>query len=91
MSDIRVRIGQQSDLKVRIGQQNAIKVIASNAPSGTFLDKLENVADVNINDRADNTVLIYDSIEKVYKHVDPAQILDLADAIDNQSIDFGTF
>ena len=80
-----------SDVRVRIGQQNAIKVIASNAPSGTFLDKLENIADVNVDDRADNTVLIYDSVEKVYKHVDPAQILDLGDAVDNQSIDFGTF
>ena len=75
---------------VRVGQQNAIKVVASNqsAAVGT-LDKLEYVGDVNISSRSTNTFIMYNGSE--YIHVDASQIMDLADTVDNDTIDYGSF
>lgn len=46
MSDIRVRVGQQSDIRVRVGQQDAIKVVSLLA--GTKDIALAGLTDVNI-------------------------------------------
>jgi hypothetical protein len=86
---IRVKTNNNTTT-VRVGQQNAIKIVASNqsAAVGT-VDKLQNVGDVNINSRSNNTFLMFNGTE--YIHVDAAQILDLADNIDDEAIDYGGF
>ena len=33
----------------------------------------------------------FDSTDNKYKHVDPAQVLDLADSVDDNAFDGGTF
>ena len=81
MSEIRVSVGQQ---------QNAVKVIASS--TGSAAGKLAVIAtDVDTTNRANRTLLMYDSATDTYIHVDPAQIVDLADNVDNESYDAGTF
>lgn len=91
MSGIKVKTNS-NQVTVRIGQQNAIKVVAANSSAATTtLESLEKIGDVDITNRGNNTLIMYDSLTQTYKHVDPAQILDLADAIDNESIDYGTF
>lgn len=91
MSGIKVKTNS-NQVTVRIGQQNAIKVVAANSSAATTtLESLEKIGDVDITNRANNTLIMYDSLTQTYKHVDPAQILDLADAVDNESIDYGTF
>jgi hypothetical protein len=86
---IRVKTNNNTTT-VRVGQQNAIKVVASNqsAAVGT-LDQMSNVGDVNITDRATNTVMLFNGTE--YVHVTAAQILDLADNTDDDAIDYGGF
>ena len=86
---IRVKTNNNTTT-VRVGQQNAIKVVASNqsAAVGT-VDKMSSVGDVNITDRATNTVMLFNGTE--YVHVTAAQILDLADNTDDDAIDYGGF
>ena len=86
---IRVKTNNNTTT-VRVGQQNAIKVVASNqsVAVGT-LDQMSNVGDVNITDRATNTVMLFNGTE--YVHVTAAQILDLADNTDDDAIDYGGF
>jgi hypothetical protein len=86
---IRVKTNNNTTT-VRVGQQNAIKVVASNqsAAVGT-VDQMSNVGDVNITDRATNTVMLFNGTE--YVHVTAAQILDLADNTDDDAIDYGGF
>ena len=40
---------------------------------------------------ADNTFLMYDADTDKYLHVDAAQIVDLADSVDDEAFDAGTF
>ena len=86
---IRVKTNNNTTT-VRVGQQNAIKVVASNqsAAVGT-VDQMSSVGDVNITDRATNTVMLFNGTE--YVHVTAAQILDLADNTDDDAIDYGGF
>ena len=90
---IRVKTNNNTTT-VRVGQQNAIKVIASNkiasAVAGdAVIVAMGNVTDVDIADRAVNTLLMYNGTE--YVHVDPSQILDLADSVVDQAVDYGGF
>tara|TARA_R100001015_G_C4635056_1_gene203311 strand:+ start:10101 stop:10364 length:264 start_codon:yes stop_codon:yes gene_type:complete len=82
-------------IKVRLGQTSARKVVSSQraaASSGSSsLDKIENIQDVDITGRSGNTLLMFDSTDNKYKHVDPAQVLDLADSVDDDAFDGGTF
>ena len=86
---IRVKTNNNTTT-IRVGQQNAIKVVASNqsAAVGT-VDKLQNVGDVNINSRSNNTFLMFNGTE--YVHVDAAEVLDLADTVSDDTIDYGGF
>lgn len=90
MADIKVKTNS-NQITVRVGQQNAIKVVAANSAATLSLEKLENVNDIDTTNRSNNTLIMWDSLTETYKHVDPAQILDLADNIDNESIDYGSF
>ena len=89
MANIRVKTNNNTTT-VRVGQTNAIKVVASNqsAAVGT-VDEMQNVGDVNISGRGNNTVLLFNGSE--YIHVTPSQILDLADGTDDDSLDYGGF
>jgi hypothetical protein len=90
---IRVRTNNNTTT-VRVGQQNAIKVIASNKIASAIAGDevvvaMANIIDVDIDDRAVNTLLMYDGT--YYVHVDPARIMDLADSVVDQAIDYGGF
>lgn len=90
MANIKVRVGQQNTIGVRVGQQNAIKVISSNlASTGDIY--LSEVNDIDITNRSNRTFLMYDSATQKYVHVNAAQVVDLADGIDDDSFDGGSF
>lgn len=89
MADIKVKTNN-NQVVVRVGQQNAIKVVASNSAVQSSGD-MENIGDVDITNRGNRTFLMYNSATNTYIHVDAAQIMDLADSVDNESIDYGSF
>ena len=86
---IRVRTNNNTTT-VRVGQQNAIKVIASNKVATTAeVISMDSITDVDTGDRAVNTLLMYNGTD--YVHVDPARIMDLADNVVDQAVDYGGF
>jgi len=91
MPEIKVSVGQQQNaIRVSVGQQqDAIKIIASGKGSSGNLAQI--ATDIDATARANNTVLIYNSATQTYIHVPASQIVDLADNVDNDSYDAGTF
>jgi hypothetical protein len=77
-----------ANIRVRVGQRTAQKVIASNKAAA---NSIGGATDVDTTTRANNTLLMYDSSTGTYKHVDTAQIVDLADGVDDDSFDAGSF
>ena len=93
MASIKV-VKNVNPITVRIGQRTVKKVVASEKAATTTLatlQKLEQVQDIDITQRADNTFLMYDTSTQKYLHVDAAQIVDLADSVDDDAFDAGTF
>ena len=81
-------------ITVRLGATSARKVVASEKAATTTLStlqQLENVQDINVDARADRTLLMFDASSQKYIHVDPAQVVDLADSTDDDAYDAGTF
>ena len=88
MANIKVRSSNNSII-VRVGQTNATKVVASNV-AASAAGTLEAIAsDVTSTGRSTNTFLMYDGSD--YIHVDASQIVDLADTVDDDTIDYGSF
>jgi len=93
MASIRVQ-KLNNAITVRIGQRTVKKVVASEKAATTTLatlQELEQVQDIDVSQRADNTFLMYDTSSQKYLHVDAAQIVDLADSVDDDAFDAGTF
>ena len=93
MASIRV-VKNVNPITIRIGQRTIKKVVASEKAATTTLatlQELEQVQDIDVSQRADNTFLMYDTSPQKYLHVDAAQIVDLADSVDDDSFDAGTF
>ncbi len=53
--------------------------------------KLSDLNDVDTTNIANNYVLIYDESSNTYKFVPPSQVLDLADGVDDDSLDYGSY
>ena len=93
MASIRV-VKNTNPITIRIGQRTVKKVVASEKAATTTLatlQELEQVQDIDVSQRADNTFLMYDTASQKYLHVDAAQIVDLADSVDDDAFDAGTF
>jgi hypothetical protein len=93
MASIRVT-KVSNPITIRIGQRTVKKVVASEKAATTTLatlQELEQVQDIDVSQRADNTFLMYDTGSQKYLHVDAAQIVDLADSVDDDAFDAGTF
>ena len=93
MASIRVT-KVTNPITVRKGQRTVKKVVASEKAATTTLatlQELEQVQDIDLTNRADNTFLMYDADTDKYLHVDAAQIVDLADSVDDDAFDAGTF
>ena len=63
----------------------------ADASGGGGVSNLVDLNDVDITDLANRRVLIYDSTSSTFKFVDPSEIMDLADNIDDDIIDYGSF
>ena len=93
MASIRVT-KNVNPITVRIGQRTFKKVVASEKASTQTLNTLEilvDVQDIDVTSRANRTLIMYDASSQKYLHVDPAQIVDLADSVDDDAYDAGTF
>ena len=77
MASIRVT-KNVNPITIRIGQRTFKKVVASEKAATQT-------------SRANRTFIMYDTSSQKYLHVDAAQIVDLADSVDDDALDAGTF
>ena len=63
----------------------------ADASGGGGGGSLITLSDVDTSNLANGRLLIYQSSTSTFVFVDPSEILDLADDVDNNSIDYGTF
>ena len=78
--------GNSYDLKVTTKQD-----ISSVTVNTTPAIKLDQIQDVDASTIQNNQVMIYDQLTQTYKFVDPAEVLDRSDGVDNDVIDFGLY
>jgi len=76
-----------ANIRVRVGQRDGVKIVASN--KSVAAAKIESAPDVNIGARTTNTFLMFNGTE--YIHVDASEIMDLADTISDDVLDYGNF
>lgn len=88
MANIKVK-SRNNSIVVRVGQTNATKVVASNSAASAAGTLVTIASDVLDTGRAANTFLMYNGSD--YVHVDASQIMDLADTVDDDTIDYGSF
>ena len=90
MASIKV-VKNVNPITIRIGQRTIKKVVASEKAATTTLatlQELEQVQDIDITSRTDNTFLMFDTTSQKYLHVDAAQIVDLADSVDDDAVSY---
>ena len=75
------------NIKVTVGQQNAIKVLSSVASQVT----VGSITDIDLTGLQDKYVLMYDATSQKWKPVPSAQVADLADNVDDDAVDYGTW
>jgi hypothetical protein len=76
------------NLKVKTKQDQHIFSVTVNT---TPTIKLDQIQDVDASTIQNNQVMMYDQVTKTYKFVDPTEVLDRADGVDNDVIDFGSY
>ncbi len=52
---------------------------------------LDGLQDVDTTNKTNNSVLLYNASTGKYIHVDPSEILDRADGVDDGSLDYGSY
>lgn len=77
-----------ANIRVRVGQRQGVKIISSNKAAASTVG---GSSDVDAGARANRTFLMWDSTSSKYIHVDAAQVVDLADNVDDDAYDAGTF
>jgi hypothetical protein len=88
----RVTLQNDSNIDVSTKKATTSKVdvdtglIVPEAP--TSLGGLQDVDNTN---KTNNSVLLYDASTGKYIHVDPSEILDRADGVNDDSLDYGSY
>jgi hypothetical protein len=76
------------DVKVRTKQDQHIFSVTVNT---TPTIKFDQIQDVDVSNIQNNQVIMYDQATQRYKFVNPSEVLDRADDVDNNAIDFGSY
>ena len=74
------------NVKVRT-KQDIFSVTVNTTPTIKF----DQIQDVDVTNIQNNQVIMYDQVTQKYKFVNPSEILDRADDVDNNAIDFGSY
>jgi len=77
-----------ANIRVRVGQRQGVKIIASNKAAA---NSIGGASDVDVSARGNYTVLMYDTTSNTYIHVPASQVVDMADGVDDDAFDGGTF
>jgi hypothetical protein len=72
--------------KVKLQQSETIKIDVNTSPVS-----VKTLYDVDSSNRQNNYVLIWNEVTKKHEYVHPSEILDRADGVDNDSLDYGLY
>jgi hypothetical protein len=83
----QVTLHNKSNIQVGIpkAEKRVIDVSKNNVES------MSDLGDVNSQDRQNNYVLVWDTSLEKHVYISPSKILDLADNVDDDAIDYGTY
>ena len=84
---VTVVSGNSYDVKVTNKQQ----ISSINVDTVATLSSLSQVQDVDVSNIANNYVMMYDATTNTYKFVHPSEVLDRADNVDDDSLDYGSY
>jgi hypothetical protein len=84
---VTVVSGNSYDVKVTTTQQIS-SITVDTVPA---LSSLSRVEDVDVSNIANNYVMMYDASTNTYKFVHPSEVLDRADDVDDDSLDYGSY
>ena len=97
---IKVSLNRNPTIKVRVGQAQATKLVTSSSLTSGNLSSINDIdtgargltsSGTFSGDISANSILMYNTDTGNYQHVSPYDIVDFADASQDNSMDGGTF
>lgn len=84
---VTVVSGNSYDVKITKKQQ----VSSIDVDTSPTLESLLQIQDVNATNIQNNYVMMYDAATQTFKFVHPSEVLDRADDVDDNSLDYGSY
>lgn len=84
---VNVVSGNSYNVKV-ITKQQVSSIDVDTSPS---LENLAQINDVDVSELQNNYVMMYDAASQTFKFVHPSEVLDKADDINDNSLDYGSY
>tara|TARA_B100000287_G_C20647308_1_gene785554 strand:+ start:1240 stop:1557 length:318 start_codon:yes stop_codon:yes gene_type:complete len=103
---IKVSVNPPATIKVRVGQAQATKVVSSSSLTSGNLSSINDISTGSrgltnsgpgesnptfTGSTTANTILMYNTTTNQYEHVSPYMIVDMADSVQDQAQDAGTW
>jgi hypothetical protein len=85
----KVTVVSGNSYDVKVSTKREISSIEVNTTPR--LSSLGEIEDIDTSNLQNNGILIYNSSTQKYEFVDPAEILDRADGVDDGSLDYGNY
>jgi hypothetical protein len=76
---------------VTVSSRKFVSCVSTDRIQYNYPVKLGDLTDVNDSNVQNNYVMIYDQSTQTYRFVPPSQVVDLADGVDDDALDYGTY
>lgn len=91
MSKYQVTLSSTSKYNVTFPRTERRKIVDVDEAPVTLEANLANLDDVDATGRADNYVLIWNAATQKHEYVPAFEVVDRADGVDDDAIDYGTY
>ena len=91
MSKYQVTLSSTSKYNVTFPRTERRKIVDVDEAPATLEANLANLDDVDATGRADNYVLIWNATTQKHEYVPAFEVVDRADGVDDDAIDYGTY
>lgn len=91
MSKYQVTLNSTSKYNVTFPRTERRKIVDVDEAPSTLEANLANLDDVDATDRADQYLLIWDEVSGKHKYIPAFEVLDRADGVDDDAIDYGSY
>ena len=91
MSKYQVTLNSTSKYNVTFPRTERKKIVEVDDAPRTLEASLTDLDDIDATNRADNYVLIWNATTQKHEYVPPFEVVDRADGVDDDAIDYGTY